>query len=182
MQKGRKKNFVQLWWHLKGLKGQKDARRAKMLITPNNPRYSLKIYFGVSSSFGLFGSELSRTKFFFRPCGHAASIWPEMAAVAKFLCQNSHFLDKGWLKKISGPEMSWTGNVELGKLKITWNKKKQFWKNQVRAVFVVNHSSLKINKNQRHPMSNSPKFASNTYYHLAFSIICQLVLSDCTIY
>ena len=34
---GGKKNFVQLWWHQKRRKGQKDAKKAK---TSNNLKYN----------------------------------------------------------------------------------------------------------------------------------------------
>ena len=67
----------------------KEAERAKTSNNPqHNPLYSLLAPF---QPFGVFRSEGSLTKFFFRPCGHAASIWPKTAAVPKFLRQISHF-------------------------------------------------------------------------------------------
>ena len=82
-QRPKKKNFVKLWWHRKRLK------ELKPLITPSITNlYSLLVPF---QPFSVFRSEGSLTKFFFRPCGHASSIWPKTAAVAKFLRQISHF-------------------------------------------------------------------------------------------
>ena len=46
------------------------------------------------------GRGRSRVKFYFWPCGHAATVWPKTAAAAKFLRWNSHFQLKALFFKI----------------------------------------------------------------------------------